>query len=147
MAKTVLFPGQFLLDRRDQVRIVGFHGGGKGRLQTAVAADQIFMEIPARGLQRAFLCRPFVERMGVRALDRDLFGEREGDMVVALGGLLVVYRVRECGSAARCYVFFPDLRADGQRSSARAFVRAGRLESCADLSRLWPRGCHRLWLD
>src|SRR5450830_52968 len=84
MAKTVLFPGQFLLDRRDQARIVGFHGGGKCRLQTAVAADQIFMEIPARGLQRAFLCRPFVERMGIRALDRDIFGEREGDMVVTL---------------------------------------------------------------
>src|ERR1035437_5117275 len=88
MAKTALFTGQFLLDRRDQARIVGFHGGSKGRLQVAVAADQIFMEIPARGLQRALLRRPFVERVGVLALDRDLFGDWEGDMVVALGGLL-----------------------------------------------------------
>jgi hypothetical protein len=84
-----LFHGQFLLDRRDQARIVGFHGGGEGRLQAAVAADQIFMEIPARGFQRALLRRPFVERVGVLALDRGLFGERKGNMVVALGGFSI----------------------------------------------------------
>src|SRR5512146_1518939 len=79
-ARFGLFPRQFLLDCRNQTRIVRFSRRGKSRLQTAVAADQIFMEIPTRCLERPFLGRPFVEWVGVRALDCDLFGEREGDM-------------------------------------------------------------------
>src|SRR5450830_453505 len=53
----------------------------------AVAADQVFMEIPARRLQRALDHRPLVERVGVLALDRDLFGERKGDVIFPMRGL------------------------------------------------------------
>ena len=34
----------------------------------AVAADQVFVEVPARGVERALLRRPFVERVRVRPL-------------------------------------------------------------------------------
>ena len=58
----------------------------------------------------------------------------------------VVHRLRQRGRAAWGDVFVPDRRADGERGGARAAVRAGRLESGADLSRLRPRRCHRLRL-
>ena len=50
----------------------------------AILADQIFMEIPARRVQRTFLCCPSVEWMGVLAIDRELFREAEGDVVFAM---------------------------------------------------------------
>ena len=54
-----------------------------------------------------------------------------------------VHRFRQRRRAAGRHLLVPDLRTDGERGGARASVRAGRLESGADLSRLRPRGRHR----
>src|SRR5215475_1434324 len=61
----------------------------------AVAANQIFVKIPAWGLERALAGGPFVEGMGVRPLHLRLGGERETDAVFA------VRRLHDLGRAAR----------------------------------------------
>ena len=53
----------------------------------AVAANQVFVEVPARNILRPCLRRPFVERMRVRAFDHGLRRNREGDAVLVLRGL------------------------------------------------------------
>src|SRR5476649_1196576 len=78
---------QFPLDGRNDLRIGRLNRGAKAGLEVAVAADQVFVEIPTRGFQRTFDRRPFVERVGVTALDRYLVGQREGDVVLLVRGL------------------------------------------------------------
>src|SRR5262249_400860 len=75
---------QFLFDRRDNDRVGWFDRWTECRLQIAVQADQIFMEIPARSIERTLRDGPFVERMRVLAFDRRLLGHRECDVVLAL---------------------------------------------------------------
>ena len=50
----------------------------------AVAADQIFVKIPARGLKRALARRPFVERMRARSFHLRLGRKREADAIFAV---------------------------------------------------------------
>src|SRR5262249_27499615 len=49
-------------------------------------ADQIFVEIPARRVERALARRPLVEGMRVRSPDLRLGGERKADAVLAARG-------------------------------------------------------------
>src|ERR1035441_10580249 len=66
-----LFPGQFLLDRRDQARIVGFHGGGKGRLLPAAS--------PYANFRKYWDSKP-----GLSALPRLLFADQKTYLVELL---------------------------------------------------------------
>src|SRR5262245_44284248 len=60
----------------------------------SVAADQIFVKIPARRLERAFAGGPFVEGMRTRPLHLRLCGKRKADAVLAVCSL------RDLGRAA-----------------------------------------------
>ena len=66
-----LFPGQFLLDRRDQARIVGFHGGGKARFSSArhaPARPGKNRELFRKNNDLALSLCPFISEKGRRAL-------------------------------------------------------------------------------
>ena len=81
-----LFRCQFLLNGGDDARIAWLDRRREARLQVAIAADEIFVEIPAWRLQRPLGRRPSVEGMRVLAFHRHLFGDRERDVEFALRG-------------------------------------------------------------
>src|SRR5207244_12560116 len=60
----------------------------------AVAADQIFVKVPARHILRSRVGRPFVERMGIRPVYGGFGRDWKGNSIVALRGL------RDLGRAA-----------------------------------------------
>src|SRR4029453_15546839 len=57
---------------------------GKDFGNISLAANKVFVEVPARNLLRSRLGRPFVEGMGIRSLDDNLARDREGDAVMLL---------------------------------------------------------------
>src|SRR5262245_37829176 len=70
----------------------GFHPGiyGVDRLgedirNVAVAADQVFVEVPARNILRSCFRRPFVERVCVWPPDDSLGRDRKADMMLLRG--------------------------------------------------------------
>src|SRR5262245_39779136 len=79
--------GQLPGNRRNDARIGRLDRGREYRCDVALAAHQVFVEIPAWGLERALRGGPLVEWVGVRSLDLDLGGEREGDPVMLMRGL------------------------------------------------------------
>src|SRR3979409_618653 len=52
-----------------------------------IAADQVFVKIPARGFERTLARCPFIEGMRVRALELCFRRERKTDFVFAVRGL------------------------------------------------------------
>src|SRR5258705_11361392 len=70
-------------------RIRWFDGFGKYLGDIAVATYQIFVKVPARHLLRSRVGRPFVERMGIRALYHGLCRDRKGNSIVVLVYLLI----------------------------------------------------------
>src|SRR2546422_7782699 len=80
--------GELLFDRGDHARIGGLDRGGEACREAAVAADQVFVEIPARNVERPFARGPFVEGVRVRSLHHCLGGEREAHAIGVVGGLL-----------------------------------------------------------
>src|SRR5258707_162337 len=77
-------------DRGEHARIHRLDLGRERRGDAAVAADQVLVEVPVRRLERPLRGGPFVERMRVRALYRSLGGDREGDAVLLVRGLVDV---------------------------------------------------------
>src|SRR5882672_6381635 len=79
--------GQFLGDRLDQAGIHRLDRGREYGGDTAVAADQIFMEVPAWYLKRALGGGPFVEWMQVGAAHLGLGGEWKAHAVFIVRGV------------------------------------------------------------
>ncbi len=77
---------ELLLDRRDDAGVGRFDLGGEACGDEAVAADQVFVEIPPRPVERALRRRPFVERVLGGAVDDSLGGDREARAVMLLRG-------------------------------------------------------------
>src|ERR1700738_1271564 len=65
--------------------IRGFDGLCKNLRDVAVAADQVLVKVPARDVLRPRLGGPFVERVGVRALDRGFCRDRKGNAMMLRG--------------------------------------------------------------
>ena len=66
---------------------VGLDFRGEARSDQAVAADQIFVEIPPWRIERPLAVHPFVERMGIGTADLGLCGDREAGAVLVLRSL------------------------------------------------------------
>ena len=73
---------------------VGSTVSGNDLGDIAVAADQIFVEVPARDILRPRFGGPFVERMRIRALHDGFCRDRKGNAILVLRGL------RDLGRAA-----------------------------------------------
>src|SRR5258708_3285735 len=71
----------FLADRHGHARVHRFDVGGKYGGDATVAADQVFVEIPARNFERTFRCGPFVEGMRIASADFDLGGKRKSHAI------------------------------------------------------------------
>src|SRR6266478_9659250 len=76
-------------------RIRWFDGLREYLGDVAVAADQIFVKVPARDVLRSRIGGPFVEWMHIRALYGGFRGDGKGDPILVLRGL------RDLGRASR----------------------------------------------
>src|SRR5438874_11174590 len=65
----------------------GFDGLREYLGDIAIAADQIFVKVPARHILRSRVGRPFVERMGIRPVYGGFGRDWKGNSIVALRGL------------------------------------------------------------
>src|SRR5215469_12060601 len=79
-----LDPIELLDDRVDDAGIHRLDLGREHGREMAVAPDQVFVEVPARRLDRALDRGPSVERMRILAPDLLFGGEREGDAIVVM---------------------------------------------------------------
>src|SRR6476660_2023342 len=79
-------------DRVDDPRVHRLDSGGKNRGDMAIAADEIFVKVPARRFERTLIRRPFVEGMRVRSLKLCFCSKREADAVFAVRRLYDVVR-------------------------------------------------------
>src|SRR5277367_1797398 len=78
---------KLLFDRSDDTGVGRFDLRGETRGDLAIAADQVFVEVPPRRIERPLAGHPFVERMGIGTADLGLCGDREAGAVLVLGGL------------------------------------------------------------
>src|SRR6266571_4057863 len=78
--------GKFLHDSVDDARVHRLNVGGKHRRDMAVAADQVFVEIPAWRLEWALACIPLVERMGALSFHLHLCSEGKAGAIFAVRG-------------------------------------------------------------
>ena len=75
---------KFFRDGGEHARVHRLDVGGKNRGDMAVTADEVFVEIPPRRLERALAGRPLVERMRAWSLDLNLRRERKSNAVIAM---------------------------------------------------------------
>src|SRR5947208_9372042 len=86
---------QFFLNRHDQSRVGRLNLRGEARRDVTVASDQVLVEVPAGQFERLFCRSPPIKRVLAWPPDLGLRGEREGDTVLLMRGLL------DLGRAAR----------------------------------------------
>src|SRR3954447_1405443 len=88
-------PAEFFLDRGDHADVGRLDRSRETRSDVSVAPDQVFVEIPSRQFKGPLGSGPLVERMLAGAAHLGLGGEREGDTVAMVRGVL------DLGGAAR----------------------------------------------